>query len=142
MRDMKSSQAIRLAPGRLVLLSLGLFVLSVAPVSIFAQTQADTQSSTQSVPDNSGTNKVQDQGKTADQQPNDHSDIDTTAKIRRMVIADKSISTYGHNVKIIVRHGAVTLKGPVHSEQEKQSIDQMAAQVVGQDKVTDHMTVK
>jgi osmotically-inducible protein OsmY len=49
---------------------------------------------------------------------------------------------YGHNVKIITRNGAVTLKGPVHSEEEKQAIASKAADVVGQDKVTNQLTVK
>ncbi len=136
--------------GNIFLMSVGLLLLSAAPASISAsilaqpyalnhgQNQVDRQTS----PDNSGTNTAQDQGKTADQQPNDRSDLAVAAKIRRLVVADKTISTYGHNVKIIVMHGAVTLKGPVHSEEEKQTIDQKAAQVVGQDKVTDHMTVK
>ena len=35
---------------------------------------------------------------------------------------DKSLSTYGHNVKIITKDGSVTLKGPVRSEEEKQAI--------------------
>ena len=40
-------------------------------------------------------------------------------KIRRSVAGDKSLSTYGHNVKIISQHGKVTLKGPVNSDDEK-----------------------
>ena len=115
-------------PASIVLLSLGLMPLG------FAQTQA--------APDNSTNNKVQNHSQTADQQTNKTSDRELTAKIRRAVIADKSLSTYGHNVKIIVAHGAVTLKGPVHSEEEKQSVEAKAAQVVGQDKVTNEITVK
>ncbi len=65
-----------------------------------------------------------------------------TARIRRAIVSDHSISTYGHNVKVLVSGGAVTLKGPVHSEAEKQNIVAKAAAVVGQDKVTDQLTVK
>jgi osmotically-inducible protein OsmY len=36
----------------------------------------------------------------------------------------------------------VTLKGPVHSEEEKQSIAAKAAEVAGQDKVSNQLTVK
>ena len=97
---------------------------------------------TQATPDNSANNRIQNQSKTADQQKNKASDRELTAKIRRAVIADKSLSTYGHNVKIIVTGGAVTLKGPVHSDAEKQNISAKAADVVGQDKVTNEMTVK
>ncbi len=100
----------------------------------FAQTQSNA--------DNSGTNKTQNQSRTADQQKDNTSDRTTAAKIRRAVVADKSLSMYGHNVKIIVVSGAVTLKGPVHSEQEKQTIGEKAAAIVGQDKVTNQITVK
>lgn len=66
-----------------------------------------------------------------------------TKKIRESLIADKSLSMYGHNVKIITRNGAVTLKGPVHSEEEKQRIASKAEEVVGSaDKVNDRLTVK
>jgi hyperosmotically inducible protein len=43
-------------------------------------------------------------------------------KIRKAVVGDKSLSTYGHNVKIISQHGKVTLKGPVQTEEEKKNI--------------------
>lgn len=40
-------------------------------------------------------------------------------EIRRVVMNDKSLSTYAHNVKIIAPNGKVTLKGTVHTEDEK-----------------------
>ncbi len=112
----------------IVLLSLGLMPAG------FAHTQA--------APDNSGNNKVQNRSQTAEHQKETTSDRELTAKIRRAVVSDKSLSTYGHNVKIITTGGLVTLKGPVHSEEEKQSIAAKAAEVVGQDKVTNQITVK
>ncbi|HEY0760366.1 MAG TPA: BON domain-containing protein [Acidisarcina sp.] len=80
--------------------------------------------------------------KTADQQSEGTSDRMLTKKIRQAIIADKSLSTYGHNVKIIALDGAVTLKGPVHSDEEKQNIGAKAAEIAGQDKVTNQLTVK
>jgi osmotically-inducible protein OsmY len=91
-------------------------------------------------PDNSGNNKGQQV--TAEQQSGQTSDRDLTAKIRRSVVDDKSLSTYAHNVKIITTNGAVTLKGPVQSEQEKQQIAEKAAAVVGPNKVDNQLTVK
>jgi hyperosmotically inducible protein len=92
-------------------------------------------------PDNSGTNKAQ--NNTADQQSEAASDRMLTKKIRQALIADKSLSTYGHNVKIITKDGSVTLKGPVHSEEEKQSIASKTEAIVGSpDKVTNQLTVK
>ncbi|WP_236657630.1 BON domain-containing protein [Acidisarcina polymorpha] len=92
-------------------------------------------------PDNSAKNKTQ--ATTADQQSEATSDRMITKKIRQAIIADKSLSMYGHNIKIITLNGSVTLKGPVHSEDEKQSIAAKAAEVVGSpDKVTNQITVK
>jgi osmotically-inducible protein OsmY len=79
---------------------------------------------------------------TADQQKSNRTDRDLTQQIRKAVIADKSLSTYGHNVKIISQHGAVTLKGPVRSEEEKKIIVARAEEIAGQGKVTDQLTVK
>jgi hyperosmotically inducible periplasmic protein len=91
--------------------------------------------------DNSGTNKTQ--TNTADQQSEATSDRMLTKKIRQALVADKSLSTYGHNVKIITKDGSVTLKGPVHSEEEKQSIVSKTESIVGSpDKVTNQLIVK
>jgi osmotically-inducible protein OsmY len=91
-------------------------------------------------PDNTAQNKQQ--NATADQQSNAASDREMTAKIRRSIIADKDLSMYAHNVKIIVRNGEVTLKGPVKTDDEKQKIQDLAAQVAGADKVTNDLSVK
>jgi hyperosmotically inducible periplasmic protein len=91
-------------------------------------------------PDNSGQNKAH--ATTADQQSEASSDRMLTKKIRQAIIADKSLSMYAHNVKIIAQNGAVTLKGPVKSEEEKQSIASKAAEIAGgPDKVTNQLTI-
>ena len=79
---------------------------------------------------------------TADQAKNNVSDRDIMQKIRQAVMADKSLSTYGHNVKIISENGKVTLKGPVRSNAERKTIERKAVQVAGQDNVTDELSVK
>lgn len=81
--------------------------------------------------------------KTADQQKETAADRDLAAKIRREITKDKSLSTYGHNVKIIVADGVVTLKGPVRSDAEMQTIAATASRIAGGDaKVTNQMTVQ
>ena len=66
-----------------------------------------------------------------------------TRKIRRSIMADKSLSTYAHNIKIISQNGAVTLKGPVKSDDEKKTVMAKAVAVAGSaDKVTDQISVK
>jgi hyperosmotically inducible protein len=102
---------------------------------------AYAQSSAQQ-PDNSAQNKNQNPGGTADNQPNATADRQTTAQVRKAIIADKGLSTYAHNVKIITKDGTVTLKGPVKSDDEKQKVVSDAASVVSADKVVDQLTVK
>ena len=91
-------------------------------------------------PDNTKMNKGD--HPTADQAKNNASDRDIMQNIRKAVVSDKSLSTYGHNVKIISKDGKVTLKGPVRSEQEKSAIESKAVEVAGAGNVTNELTVK
>jgi hyperosmotically inducible protein len=113
---------------------------------IFGVLMASGQSTDPSVkPDNTKLNKRDRDASeaTADQQKMNPSDRELTRKIRRAVMADKTLSTYAHNVKIISQDGHVTLKGPVRSEDEKNSILSMAStEAGGSDKVTDQLSVK
>jgi hyperosmotically inducible periplasmic protein len=97
----------------------------------------------QTKPDNTAVNKRdQDPNEsTADQQKMNAEDRNLTAKIRSAVMADKSLSTYAHNVKIISQDGTVTLKGPVRSQAEAKSIVAKATAVSGVGKVIDQMSV-
>lgn len=80
--------------------------------------------------------------KTADQQKMNKPDRELTAKIRRAVIADKMLSTNGHNVKIVTVDGMVTLKGPVKSDAEMKSILAKATEITGSEaKVMNEMSV-
>ena len=78
----------------------------------------------------------------ADQQGQSTLDRELARKIRRAVVADKALSTYAHNVKIIARNGTVTLKGPVRSEEEKTAIIAKATEIAGANNVKDEMTVQ
>jgi osmotically-inducible protein OsmY len=82
------------------------------------------------------------QAPTADQAKNDKADRELARKIRRDVVKDKSLSTYGHNVKIIAESGKVTLRGPIHSEDERKAILSVAQKYAGDGNVVDDMTVK
>ena len=80
---------------------------------------------------------------TADQQKGNATDRELTRQIRRSIVADKSLSTYAHNIKIISQNGAVTLKGPVKSDDEKKTVVAKAVAVAGDaNKVTDQVSVK
>lgn len=78
---------------------------------------------------------------TADQQKENESDREITQKIRRAVMADKTLSTYAHNVKIVAQNGQVTLKGPVRTEDEKKSVEAKATEVAGVGRVTNEITI-
>lgn len=111
----------------------------ISTVPAFSQDQTTPPAGT--APDNSAKNKHH--AVTADKQAMNAGDREITQKIRKAVIADKSLSMYAHNVKIIAADGAVTLKGPVRSDDEKEKIASLAADVVGgPDKVTNQITVK
>ena len=80
---------------------------------------------------------------TADQQKENAADQALTRKIRQSIMADKSLSTYAKNIKIISQNGTVTLKGPVKSGSEKKSVMAKAVAVAGSaDKVSDQISVK
>ena len=64
-----------------------------------------------------------------------------TKKIRSSIYQDKSLSTYAHNIKVITQNGAVTLKGPVRSDDEKANIEAKATAIAGAGNVTDQLTV-
>ncbi|MCU1328773.1 MAG: transport-associated protein [Bryobacterales bacterium] len=79
---------------------------------------------------------------TADQAKNNKSDREIMQQIRKSVVDDKTLSTYAHNVKIIASHGKVTLKGPVHTDDERKNIEEKATAVAGAGNVTNEITVK
>ena len=119
----------------------GCLALSLVSVVSFAD---DATANGQAVPkDNSRINqRDKNPGElTAGHQNNNRSDFETTRQIRRAVTRDKGLSTYAHNVKIITRGGAVTLKGPVRSEAERKSVEQKAIQVAGADHVNCQLEV-
>jgi osmotically-inducible protein OsmY len=117
-----------------------LFVIfaALAGGASFAQQATET-----TAPDNTKVNK-RDRSKaepTADQQSNAKADRDLTRKIRQTLVKDKDLSTYAHNIKVITRNGAVTLKGPVRSEEEKKLVEAKAAEVAGGANITSELEV-
>ena len=103
-----------------------------------------TQNTTVKPADNSGVN-VRDRGtatETPQKQSNAEADRKLLAAVRRAVVGDKALSTSGHNVKIVVKAGVVTLRGPVKSDEEKTSIQKLAQQVAGVTSVDNQLDVK
>src|SRR5580704_2616357 len=114
-------------------LALAIIAVGVMPV-IQAQTPA---------PDNTRSNKVDPSNTTmtAGSQKNDAADIQITKQIRESIVADKSLSTYAHNIKIVAVGGNVTLNGVVRSQEEKDSIQSKAQAVVSSGSVTNNLKV-
>jgi osmotically-inducible protein OsmY len=111
--------------------------LVAVPVAAHAQTGSQTP------PDNTKVN-TRDRAasaKTADQQGNSKADLDLTQKIRHAIVADKSLSSYAHNIKVITRDGHVTLKGPVHTSDERSALEAKATEVAGTGNVTNRISV-
>lgn len=119
--------------------------LGIAGFSMTAGSTVARQRDQQTQPDNTRNNNG-DNGKggtTADQQPNNPADRELAKKIRKSIVSDSSLSTYAHNIKVIVKDGTVTLKGPVHTEDEKNAIGAKASEAAGgNDKVQNELTVK
>src|ERR1700730_16588179 len=113
-------------------LGLGIAGFSATGISTLAR-----QSDQQTQPDNTRNNKG-DNGKGGTT-----GDRELAKKIRKSIASDSSLSTYAHNIKVIVRDGMVTLKGPVHTEDEKNAIGAKASEAAGgNDKVQNELTVK
>ena len=124
---------------RIITTSLLMLPLSSAPV-LKASSVQDAQSA---APDNTKTNQ-RDRDKaspTADQQKMNPSDRELTRKIRASIVKDKSLSTYGHNIKIVAQDGKVTLRGPVRSEDEKTKIGAKATAVAGDGNVNNELEI-
>jgi hyperosmotically inducible protein len=118
-----------------------LLMMAVLMCGLYSNVRAQTPSPT--APDNSGIN-VRDRSNdavTAGEQSNSKQDLKLTAKIRRAIVKDKSLSTMAHNVKIVSLNGAVTLRGPVKSDEEKATIDAKAQAIAGTEKVDNQLEV-
>jgi hyperosmotically inducible periplasmic protein len=79
---------------------------------------------------------------TAEKQSNSKDDLALTQKIRQAVMKDGSLSMNAKNAKIIAQDGKITLKGPVDSQQEKDTIGAAAGEIAGKDKVDNQLEVK
>ena len=105
---------------------------------------AGTQATNDPVaPDNTAVNKRDADGasKTPIDQNENQADVNTTAKIRQRVLDVQDLSINGRNVKIMTANGKVTLRGPVNSTEEKESIGKIALEVAGEGNVDNQLEV-
>src|SRR5689334_18754790 len=94
-------------------------------------------------PDNTAVNRrdANANTKTPIDQKENQADIDLTAKIRRQVLEVKDLSTDAHNAKIITADGRVTLRGPVQSSEERDTLDRIAREAAGEGNVDNRLEV-
>lgn len=125
---------------RVLLITMSFLACGMAPRAL-AQNAAAMPAVT--APDNSGINARDraDNAMTAGEQSGAKGDLTLTARIRRAIVKDKSLSMMAHNVKIISVNGEVTLRGPVKSEREKTTIGSKAQAIAGTDRVDNRLEV-
>ena len=89
--------------------------------------------SANAVPDNSAQNERDRDGQTLTpiDQSNKPEHLRISSQIRRAVVKDNQLSTEAKNIKIITIDGAVTLRGPVKTEEERSEVAAKAAQIAG-----------
>lgn len=80
--------------------------------------------------------------KTPQDQTNKASDRKLLAAVRSAVVDDKSLSIKAHNIKIMVKGGGVTLRGPVDSAAETAKVEALVKGVKGVTKVDNQLDIK
>jgi hyperosmotically inducible periplasmic protein len=126
----------------LTLLAVPMLLLAAQGAS--SQTlPAEHPSTSPSAPDNTKSNAEDpaNRSQSVDRQSNSTAEVDVTKRIRQSIVADKSLSTSGHNVKILSNKGMVTLKGVVRSDDEKTQIADKSAAVGGRDHIVNALKV-
>lgn len=79
--------------------------------------------------------------KTPLDQGENEADRKATADIRQRIVNAENMSINARNVKIITAGGKVTLRGPVNSVAERESIVRFAREVAGETNVEDQLEV-
>lgn len=74
-------------------------------------------------------------------QGNSEADTNTTAEIRKEIIANDNMSVNAQNVKIITNTGKVTLRGAVNTAEEKRLIGEIANRIARSENVDNQLDV-
>lgn len=115
--------------------SLALAVLLLVNIGCSVSADKDENKEASAVDADNTARNDRDSSSGASQTPLDQSqnaqDIELLANVRKAIVADDSLSSNAHNVKIITNGGVVTLRGPVKSVEEKATVEAKARQVAG-----------
>lgn len=106
--------------------------------------EAATTRQTQPAPDNTARNKVDQEtkAKTPMDQSQSASDVTIVAEIRKSILSESGMSVNAQNCKVIVQNGAVTLRGVVATQAEKDTIESKAKAITGVVSVDNQLEVK
>jgi hyperosmotically inducible protein len=101
------------------------------------------ETSGQVAPDNTKINQRDRAGATVTPLDQSNSDVDLkiTQDLRQRLVNDDSLSFDAKNIKIITSGAVITLRGPVKSQTEKQSIESVARALPGVASVDDELEV-
>lgn len=139
---------MKISAPSLVVLALASFALigcdqRADPVATRDRTPAPTNQGAPAV-DNTGRNRADAPSDlTAIDQSNSSNAVAATAAIRQAIMDDSSMSTMAQNCKIITdKNGVVTLRGPVATQIEKDSIGAKAKAVANVTRVVNELEVK
>ena len=115
----------------------------VVPVETRASTESGTSVRNTPSPDNTAVNKrdASTNTKTPLDQKENQADVNLTAKIRQLVVGTKDLSVNARNAKIITADGKVTLRGPVASSEERDTLERIARGVAGDGNVDNQLEV-
>jgi hypothetical protein len=105
-------------------------------------TPSNRTDTTPPAPDNTGINERdanRDATKTPIDQGNNEADTKITAEIRQRIVDTPDMSVNARNVKVITLNGKVTLRGPVSTEAERDTIAKIATNVAGEGKVDNQL---
>ena len=117
------------------LVCVGVLISTLSASPLFAG-EYDADNSAQNARDRD------DQTLTPEDQGGSAADRETTANVRKAIVADDSLSTNAHNVKIITRNGVVTLRGPVANASEKSSVAVKAQKIAGVKRVDNQLEIE
>ena len=122
---------------------LGIAVLALVVAACGGTAETSNESNPPADADNTARNvrDKSEEAKTPLDQGENERDLEISANIRKAIMADDSLSTKAHNVKIITNAGTVTLRGPVENANEKNIIEAKAKQVAGVQRVENLLEV-
>ncbi len=102
-----------------ILVTLLMLPLLGAPLAM-ADSHTDADNSARNERDRSG------ESVTSFDQSNEEADLKVVAAIRKALVAHETLSINAKNVKVVTNAERVVLRGPVKSQAEKNTIDQLA----------------